>query len=144
MKEHGIDTPDFELAYTFDDKKWNVTYSILPLRSSESKEVHATLAWVNDFVQGVYVPLKEEKWEEFTVLTVEDDKVKRATFPWSSLREPGIGALLSILARDRGFLPLEEARQDINYKAVFLMGASQIAVLNAKIGYVMLVSVCAI
>jgi len=144
FKKQRIDKPNFEVASAFVDKKEGIQYTVLPFSSSETGKIHATLNWINKFVQGVYVPLNEETWETFTVVTSIEGKIETQTFPWSSLREPGVGALLAILARERSFVTLEAARKDINYKALFLMGASQIAVRNPDIGYYMTVAVCAI
>ncbi len=144
FETHGIDTPCLDAGTVFVSRDTGQRHISLPFRASTTGQVHAALDAVDDFVQGVYVPLDEAGWETFTVVMAEGDVVACQTFPWTALRDPGPKALLSALAREKSFVLLQEAQQDICYRALFLKGASSVAILNPDIGYYMTIAVCAV
>ncbi len=144
FRKQGIDTPNLKEGSVFVDKNTGIRYASLPFRSSKTGQIHASLDSIDDFVQGVYVPLDEKTWETFTVVMVKKGRTETQTLPWSAIRTPGPGALLPVLAREKSFIVLKEAQREVSYRAVFLMGALQVAVRNPDIGYYMMIAMCAI
>lgn len=143
FERNGITKPSFEDGEVFVDQKTGVQYASLPFRAPETGEVHATLEGIDKHVQGVFVPLPESTWENFTVVMPGKGRVLSQAVPWTAFREPARAPGLVRMAREQGIAPLRPAQREVAYKGLFLVGASKLAVKNKALSYYMMIAMCA-
>ncbi len=144
FEKNGISKPSFEDGEVFVDQKTGVQYASLPFRAPETGEIHGSLEAIDKHVQGVFVPLPEAAWENFTVVMPGKARLMSQVVPWTAFREPARAPGLVKLAREQGVAMLKPAQKEIAYKGLFLMGASRLAILNKALGYYMMIAVCAV
>lgn len=144
FEKQGITDPCLEEGAVFIDKESGQQYASVPFRSRKTGEIHAALERVGNDVRGVYVPLDEQYWDTFTVISPGRDRAVSQTVPWTAFRNPEKSRPFVTAARSRGIATLKPARHEIVYKGLFLLGAAQIAMRNKALGYYMMIAVCSV
>ncbi len=143
FEKNGITKPSFEDGEVYVDQKTGVRYASLPFRAAETGEIHATLESIDAHVQGVYVPLDEAKWDNFTAVMGSKGRAVSQIVPWTAFRETAQAVGLTRLAREQGLVVLKPRQREIAYKGLFLVGASRVAIKNKAMGYYMMIAMCA-
>jgi len=144
FRKNGITEPCLEEGAVFVDKERGEQYASIPFKSPKTGEVYGALEKVGGHVQGVYVPLAEEHWDNFTVVIPGRRGLVSEVVPWTAFRDPRRAKPMLRRARDLGFATIKPAQREVIYRGLYLTGASRIATLNKAIGYYMMIAVCAV